>query len=339
MGTFYTILALTFIFIFFVNVVWIGFNSYLWIMGGIQALLEGMNVTEKIFASTYLKWILVIDILWICTFLIFLIRKKSHDINLQYLIYKPITNPKICVVIPAYNEEEGIELIVNDFSKQKYVKQVMIIDNHSTDNTVEIAKKAGAVIITKNKNQGYAHSWFLGLKKSLETSANVIVIVDADNTFNAYDIKKMLPYLDNCDMVIGSRIIHPLTEKNNQNTLFYVWGNFFIAKLLEIKYFRLGRAGAFQMTDVGCSYRCMRKESLEKIIENFTYKNSDKLLPFASGNNPGIVTTSVAIENNQRVIEIPITFKKRIGISKSGANKKSRGFRYGLEFIWQIIRY
>jgi glycosyltransferase involved in cell wall biosynthesis len=319
--------------------IWIGLNAYLWVMGGIQNLLEGMDIAERIYASIYLKWIIAANILWIMSFFGFLLKKKPFDQELQYLIHNPITNPKICVVIPTYNEEEGIEKVVKDFREEKFVETVLVVDNHSSDNTVELAKRTGAVVKIKDENKGYSHSWFLGLKESLKTTANVIVLVDADNTFNAYDIGKMLPYLNNCDMVIGSRIIQPLTEKNNQNTLFYVWGNFFIAKLLQLKYFTLGKTGTFQITDVGCSYRCVRREALLKIIKNFTYPDSDELLPFASGNNPGIVTTSAAIENNQRIIEIPITFKKRIGTSKSGASKKPKGLKYGLEFIWQIIRY
>ena len=91
------------------------------------------------------------------------------------------------------------------------------------------------------------------------------------------DIKKMIPYLDNCDMVIGTRMTQVLSEKANQNDTFLVWGNLFIARFFQLKYFNLRHFGVAPLTDVGCSYRCIRRESLEKIIGDFTKRNSDEL--------------------------------------------------------------
>jgi len=339
MGLLYLGISIAFVILFFVNIIWIGLNLYLWIVNGIQFLLEGMNFAERVYASIYLKWILLGDGLWLVIVLVFLLKRKNYktDPNLHYLKYKPIKKPRICVSMHAYNENLAIEQSVKDFISQKNVFQLNVIDNHSLDNTVEKAKKAGANVITKNENKGYAHSWVMGLKEALKTNANIIVITDADGTFNGYDIEKMVPYLDNCDMVIGTRLTQVLTEKGNQNSMFYVWGNRFIAVLLQIKYFSLLHMGVLQLTDVGCSYRCIRREALEKIIDEFTLPESDEIIPIANGNRIALFTTSIVIEKNLKIVEVPITFKKRIGISKYTKNKW-QGLRSGFEFIWFILR-
>ena len=340
MGLLYIIFVFSFVILFFINVIWLGLNLYLWAVNGLQSLLQGMEFVEVVYASTFLKWILLADIFWISILLILLFTRKQYktDPKLHYLQYNPISNPKICVNIHAYNEEEVIEKTVSDFISQKNVENVIVIDNNSTDLTAEIAKNAGAKVITKKSNEGYAHSWFLGLKESLKTDENIIAVTDADGTFNGFDLEKMVPYLDNCDMVIGTRLTQVLTEKGNQNSTFYVWGNRLLAIMLQLKYFSVQHMGVAQLTDVGCSYRCIRREALEKIVDKFTILGTNKLKPFADNNNPGITTTMVSIENNLKIVEVPISFKRRVGYSKSGAGKKSKGILYGLEFFWLIIK-
>jgi len=340
MGLLYIIFAVSFVILFIVNVVWLVLNLYLWVVNGLQFLLQGMNFAERIYASIFLRWILLADGLWLLMLIVFSFKRKHYktDSKLHYLKYNPISNPKICVNMHAYNEEEVIEKTISDFISQKNVENVIVIDNNSTDRTAEIAKNAGAKVITKESNEGYAHSWFLGLKEALKTDENIIAVTDADGTFNGFDLEKMVPYLDNCDMVIGTRLTQVLTEKGNQNSTFYVWGNRLLAIMLQLKYFSIQHMGVAQLTDVGCSYRCIRREALEKIVDKFTIPGTNKLKPFADNNNPGITTTMVSIENNLKIVEIPISFKRRFGYSKSGAGKKSKGILYGLEFFWLIIK-
>jgi len=299
-----------------------------------------MNFIERIYYSTYLKWIFLIDGLWLLNAFVFMLKRKQYktDSTLHYLNYNPLKNPKICVIIPTYNEEINIERVVKDFIQQKNIETVIVVDNHSIDNTVEIAKRSGAVVITKDQNMGYAHSWYLGFQESLKGNYTVTVLCDADNTFNAYDLEKMIPFLDNCDMVIGNRMVQILSEKDNQNSPFLVWGNAFIAKLLQIKYFSIKHLGIIQVNDAGCSYRCIRNESLRQIIDDFTYPNSETLMFGANYITIGMFTTAKAIEHDLRIVEIPITFKKRIGISKTQATKKFYALKYGLYMIWYIIK-
>jgi len=88
--------------------------------------------------------------------------------------------------------------------------------------------------------------------------------------------QKCYHFLENCDMVIGTRQYQVLTEKGNQNSTLHVWGNLFLAKLIQFKFFNLLHMGFVNLSDVGCIYRIFTRPSLEKIIDELTLPNSDK---------------------------------------------------------------
>ncbi len=339
MGKLYTLLVISFLILFVINIIFASLTIYSWVTGGLQNLLEGMNLGERIVTSNQIKWIILVDFIWFGAALVFLFKRKHYktDIDKHYFAVNSIVNPKVCVIIPTYNEEDVVTNVVNDYKNEKFVSNVLVIDNHSNDNTVLLAKQSGAEVITKQENLGYGHSCYLGLKEAIKKDINIIILTECDGTFAANDIQKMIPYIDNCDMVIGTRQVQVLTEKGNQNSMFYVWGNLFIAKLLQLKYFSLTNLGIVELTDVGCLYRCIRKDSLEKIKDELKTTDAKKI---RDNPNNGLIAnflTMVGIENNLKLVEVPITFKKRIGISKSGANKKLKAINYGLRFFWYIL--
>jgi len=174
----------------------------------------------------------------------------------------------------------------------------------------------------------------LGLKEALKTDANIITITESDGTFNGYDLDKMVPYLNNCDMVIGSRQNQVISEKGNQNSGFFVWANFLLAKLIQIKYLSLDHMGIINLTDVGCIYRVFKRDALEKIIIQLTYPGSDKPV---GGVGIGLYITMLGIEKDLKIIEIPVTFKRRIGKSKLTGIGKKKTIKIGLQFLWLIL--
>ena len=96
--------------------------------------------------------------------------------------------------------------------------------------------------------------------------------------------------------------------------------------------------GVVSLTDVGCAYRCIRKEALEKIMNQFSNSETGELLVKPKSGLFALFMTMLGIKNDLRVVEIPITFKKRIGVSKTESDKKIKAIRYGLEFFWFILR-
>lgn len=339
MGIIYLALALSFVILLMVNIVFAVVNIYFWATHGLQALLQGMNFVQRIEYSIYLRWILLADGIWLAAAFTFVLKRKHYktDPSLHYLSYKPITDPRICVIVPTYNEEPVIERVVRDFISQPHVTEVLVVDNHSTDRTADIAQECGARVIRKKENKGITDSLVLGMKESLKTNANIITLTEADGTYSGYDLAKMIPYLDNADMVIGTRQIQVLSERGNQNKMFYVWGNFFLAKLIQIKFFSLLHMGAVNLTDVGCTYRCIRRDALEKIVEQFTYPGTDKLVFSSTSGIIGMFLVMIGIKNDLRIVEVPITFRKRVGASKTEVDKKGKAIVYGLKFLWYIL--
>lgn len=243
--------------------------------------------------------------------------------------YEPILKPKICVVLTAYNDEEAVPTIVKDFKNQDNVEDIIVIDNNSTDNTAQIAVKSGARVV-KEVKQGYGYACIRGLKEALSNDeANIIVLAEGDGTFTGRDLKKLIPWLDDVEMVLGSRTSYYLVNHDSQMDTFFVWGNLFLAKLLQIKHWNTRFVGKVRLTDVGCTYRAIRREALQKII--------DKL--YVGGNHFSPHMIDVALKNNLRVIEVPITFYKRIGKSKGASANKLKAVKIGLRMFWNIITY
>jgi glycosyltransferase involved in cell wall biosynthesis len=240
-----------------------------------------------------------------------------------------IKNPKICVALTAYNDEESIYDAVKDFLSQQNVIKVIVIDNNSTDQTVKRALDAGAQVI-KEIRQGYGWACIRGLKEALKCSeANIIALCEGDRTFRAYDLKKMVPYLDNADMVIGSRTTRELLSSKSQLDWFYVWGNLFLAKLIQIKFWDAKHWGRVRLTDVGCTFRVIRREALQKIIDDLNV-GGDHFSPHM---------IMVAINKGLKVIEIPITFRERVGKSKGAGSSKRKAIVVGLKMLWHILTY
>ena len=192
------------------------------------------------------------------------------------------------------------------------------------------------MVVTKNENKGFSHSFVLALKESLKTDANIVVVTEADGTYSGGDLSKLLPYLENSDMVSGSRQTQILTEKGNQNSRFLVWGNLFLAKLIQLKHFSQDHLSVVNLTDVGCIFMIIKRDALLKIIDQLSKIDTEKLTWNVSMR---LYTTLLAIENDLRLIEVPVTFKKRIGKSKIGTGKNLRTVKMGLLFLWVILRY
>ena len=339
MGKIFAALVLSFFVIFLINLIWTLTNLYYFAVVGFQTMFVATTLVENVYFSIYLKWILLLDFSYLISVLIFMSTRKNYktDPQLHHLSNNPIKDPKICIIVPTYNEEKNVELVISDYKRQKNVNNIIVIDNHSSDKTVEIARSCGVKVVTKDSNKGFAHSCIVGMREALKTDSNIAVFTECDGTYSGMDIEKMTPYLDNCDMVIGTRQIQVLTEKGNQNSILHVWGNYFLAKLMQLKYFSLLHLSVVGLTDVGCMHRCIKKDMLERIIDKLTRTNSDEVI---IGNKSGlfaILMTMIGIENNFRIVEIPITFKKRLGISKTQAEKKTNALRYGLSFFWCIL--
>ncbi|MGI9565998.1 MAG: glycosyltransferase family 2 protein [Nitrosopumilus sp.] len=114
--------------------------------------------------------------------------------------------------IPAYNEESYIENLVK--SAKNHVDHVLVCDDGSTDNTANIAKKAGAIVISHKTNQGYGAAIISLFKYAQNSNAEIMITLDGDGQHNPDQIPLLLNTLThhNVDVVIGSRFLNRDTE-------------------------------------------------------------------------------------------------------------------------------
>lgn len=115
---------------------------------------------------------------------------------------------KIIVVVPAYNEAVKIGEVVKDIKKE--IENVIVVDDGSNDETGEIAKTAGAIVLTHSINRGQGAALQTGINFALEYGADIIVTFDADGQLLASEIDQVVKplLLGEVDIVLGSRFLN-----------------------------------------------------------------------------------------------------------------------------------
>jgi dolichol-phosphate mannosyltransferase len=199
--------------------------------------------------------------------------------------------PKVSLIIPTLNEEWGIVETLKQINKLDIAKEVLVVDGLSTDNTVRNAKLFGAKVITeKRKGKGIAMA--TGVKNA---KANIICFLDGDGTYPPRFIPKMLELIENCDVVVASRLIKREGVYHSFNTFVH----YRLFPFIFRKYLR-----KFRTSEPISGMRLMQKETWNKL----QLKSHDFL-----------IETEMEVKmakNKMRVIEIPIPCIRRIGRSK-----------------------
>src|SRR5215831_8431646 len=233
-------------------------------------------------------------------------------------ILAPVLDRHVVVALTAYNDEKSIGLAVADFVSHPLVRRVIVVDNNSRDGTSEAAMQAGARVVVE-KEPGYGRCVYRCFKEALSEDGELIVLCEGDMTFRAGDIDKLLAYIDHADVVNGTRIVEQLRDCSTQLSTFMYYGNFFVGKLLELKH--LGR-GTF--TDVGSTYKLLRRDSLVRLMPQL---NPAVNLEF----NAHFLDT--ALGSGERLVECPVTFHPRVGMSKGANVNNWRALKVGLRMI------
>jgi UDP-N-acetylglucosamine diphosphorylase / glucose-1-phosphate thymidylyltransferase / UDP-N-acetylgalactosamine diphosphorylase / glucosamine-1-phosphate N-acetyltransferase / galactosamine-1-phosphate N-acetyltransferase len=209
---------------------------------------------------------------------------------------------RVSVVVPAFNEAESIGSVVRDL--RDHVDEVFVVDNSSTDRTAEVAREAGARVETVRLT-GYGDTIRHGLDHAL---GDVLVITEADFSFRARDLGKLLEYLKDADLVMGTRTTRALVEQDTNMRGLVRIGNIGVAKLVELLWWR--RRARF--TDVGCTYRALWRDTYQRIR------------PLLKGVGPELSPEMMvaALQADQRVIEVPVSYHRRV----AGESKHSNSY-------------
>ena len=227
----------------------------------------------------------------------------------------------LSVVIPAYNEENGIaEIACRVLSVAPALKnagvdqlELLIVDDGSKDRTAEVASKiAGVNLICHPRNRGYGAALKTGFSKA---RGELIGFLDADGTYPPeYFPQLCRAALNGGDLIIGSRMAGaeskmPLTRRV---------GNFFFANLLTV----LSRQ---KVTDSASGMRVFKREILEQVY------------PLPDGLNLTPVMSTRALHEGITIGEVPIPYSERVGRSKLSVIRDGRIFLQSM--VWTVLSY
>lgn len=221
------------------------------------------------------------------------------------------------VIIPALNEEKSIAKVVQDIPKN--VVEIIVVNNNSSDNTVEVATNAGATVLTE-KEPGYGASCLKGMSyvASLTDPTDIIVFLDGDYADYPEELNDLIkPILENdADLVIGSRVLGD-REKGSLTSV-QIFGNWLSTSLLRLLY-------GVNFTDLG-PFRAVKWTKLQELgmkDRNYGWTVEMQLR---------------AARKNFKCTEIPVKYRNRIGVSKvSGTIKGS--ILAGYKILLTIFRY
>ncbi|WP_373031372.1 glycosyltransferase family 2 protein [Sulfurovum sp.] len=222
---------------------------------------------------------------------------------------------KVAIITEAYNESRSIGRLLSSISSDF---DIFVVDDGSQDNTSSIVKDYNVNLIKHNINLGQAMGFVTGLKCVLMLDYDFVVHLDSDNQHDPKDIPAFVDVLsrdNDCDVVIGSRIIGSQEYTSFLRRMFLPIFNYFITYIT-----------GYNITDYLCGFRAYRCSTLRDNMDIFSYFNK-----------PNYNATEMFLLfslRNFKIIEIPIHVKKR------AHGKSTKGeLSYGLHIINSIIRY
>ena len=224
---------------------------------------------------------------------------------------------KVSLVIPTYNEAASIGHVIRDF--QSHVDEIVVMDNCSPDGSGDIARRLG-VIVHSQPLAGYGDA----LRKGMDAATgDILVLVEADATFRAKDLGKLLEYLKDADMVIGTRTTRQMIEQGANMDGILRWGNVVVGKLVEALWFRLEP----RFTDVGCTYRAIWRDAYLKIRPHLTRLDATF--------SPEMMIEMLRVEG--RVIEVPVSYYRRRGGSSKHSGSRWQSIKTGMRMLRLIL--
>jgi glycosyltransferase involved in cell wall biosynthesis len=217
---------------------------------------------------------------------------------------------KIFCVIPAYNEAKSIVKVINQV--KPLVDELVVVDDHSHDNTLGLAKSTGVTVLHHIVNRGQGAALQTGNDYAINNQADIIVHFDADGQFLAEEIKDLTkPIEENqADVVFGSRFLSKKSDMPGlkKNVIMP------LAKMINKRFFHIN------LTDPQSGFRAMSRKVAEEIrIENDRMAHCNEIL----------IKTH---KNKYRIQEVPITV-----IYHEFGQKLSGGFRIIKDLIYKKL--
>jgi glycosyltransferase involved in cell wall biosynthesis len=214
----------------------------------------------------------------------------------------------VSVVIPAFKEGKTIRRVIRNLKNSScYNTQIIVVDGHSNDGTEEIVKEENAEFVSESRT-GYGRAIKTGIDHA---KGDVVVIIDADNTYEACDINKLVQPLlkDKADVCLASRLGGTLLPGAMPPMNFF--GNRMFTSMYNMIYGQ-------DVTDTQTGFRALTKKAV---------KHLDL---YSDGMGLSTVFLTEAAKRGFRITEVPTIYKPRNNHSKSKLNRFKAG--------WEILR-
>ncbi len=226
---------------------------------------------------------------------------------------------KTIVVMPAYNAEKTLKTVYSDISKDT-VDDIILCDDFSSDHTFMIARSLGIDVIRHQKNMGYGANQKTLYKEALKRGADIVVMLHADNQYDATKILKMtVPIKEGrCDCVLGSRILGGKALEGGMPVYKYISNR--VLTFLQNK--ALNRS----LSEYHTGFRAFSRKFLETV-------------PWQENSNNFLFDAQIliqAVEHNFKIEEIPIPTRYFPEASEVGI---LAGIKYGLGILGCLVKY
>ena len=202
---------------------------------------------------------------------------------------------KISIIVPVFNDRSALkEFIVSlkrIIAELDIPHEYIVVDDGSTDGTSDELKKNNIPFLRHDINLGYGAALKTGINRA---QGDIICIIDGDNTYSPGDIKRLIQYVDEFDMVVGARI-----KDAKRNFIFYQrWAKYLVCLLLRLLFRK-------EVPDINSGLRLFKKDIAEKyyslLPDGFSFTASITLIMLLAG---------------YKIKYVPIGYFKRTGKAK-----------------------
>ncbi|HYE58968.1 MAG TPA: glycosyltransferase family 2 protein, partial [Rhodothermales bacterium] len=219
-------------------------------------------------------------------------------------------------VIPAFNEARAIARVIRDLPSD-LVHTVVVVDNASTDETADVARAAGAVVVPEPR-RGYGRACLAGIAHARTLAPDVLVFLDGDYSDHSDELPRLLAPIESgeADFVVGSR----MRGQRERGALLpqAVVGGWLAGHLMHMLW-------GIRWTDLG-PFRAIRFAAFERLgMQDQTYGWTVEM-------------QIKAARTGLRCVEVPVSYRRRIGTSKITGTVAGTG-KAAARILWTILRY
>lgn len=232
---------------------------------------------------------------------------------------QPQAKPKVIVVMPAYNASKTLRLTYADLPSD-LVDTVILVDDASSDETLQIARELGLEAFVHTRNYGYGANQKTCYREALKSGADIIVMLHPDYQYDPSLLPEMIAPIQNdtADVVLGSRLMGESPVEQGMPWWKFV-GNRGLTKIQNIAY-------SLDLSEYHTGYRAYSRQSLEGV--NFEM-NSDQFIF-----DQEIITQFVHLKLRIKDIAVPTRY-----FAAASSISFWNSVRYGLSILWVLFRY